>query len=463
MNIFPRSLRQKVILGYIIGLVLMLGVVLVNLTNLTNVRGIVLSGEKVSELFDTTLEIRRYEKNYFLYGKSEDYEELLTYLWKTERLIEKNSKEFSQFTDPQNISELRTDIQEYRELWKKMKDSGNKSIWEERIRERGKAIVTLAENMSWTEKKIMQATLRSARNILIVSIIFLVSSGFIAGAVFYRMFIKPLRLLEGQMKRVTEGEFFFIPAVSQDRELLSLTKAFNRMLLELELRQTHIVQTEKLAALGTLLFGIAHELNNPLSNISTSCQILREEIEESDIEYKKELLTQIETETDRAKDIVRSLLDYSRAGKKEMVSLKKAVSESIRFIGAEVPAKVEINLNIPENISLFADKQQLQQVFLNLIKNGIEAISGEGRILISARRVNEMVEIRVTDTGIGMEPEMVSKIFDPFFTTKETKKGYGLGLFVVHNIINEHEGSIDVSSQLDHGTTFLIKLPVKEL
>ena len=317
--------------------------------------------------------------------------------------------------------------------------------------------------MSRTEKRIIQATLLTSRNILIASIIFLVSAGFIVGAIFFRMFIRPLRLLEGQMKSIANGEFSFIPVVSRDRELMSLSKAFNTMLVELELRQMHLVQTEKLASLGTLLFGVAHELNNPLSNISTSCQILKEEIDEADIGYKKELLSQIESETDRAKDILRSLLDYSRSGEKETINLKKMVAESIRFIGGEAPAKVGIDLNIPEDLSLFADKQKLQQVFLNLIKNAMEAIEGEGKVSISARKVKDTIEIKVSDTGKGMEPEMPSKIFDPFFTTKIAKKGYGLGLFVVHNIISEHGGTIDVESSPGHGTTFLIKLSVKEL
>ncbi|MBI5199744.1 MAG: GHKL domain-containing protein [Nitrospirae bacterium] len=466
MNILHRSLKQKVILGYFIGLVLMTCVVLVNWNNLDSVKDIVQSGEKVSDLFDTTLEIRRYEKNYFLYRENEDYSELLIYVGKAEELIKENSKELNLFSKLEVISELRDNIREYRSLLEvlpSLHSIESRRVWQEKLREKGRTIVTTTEEMSTTERKIMQATLQTSGNMLIASMVFLISAGFIIGAIFFRMFIKPLRLLERQMKGIANGEFSFIPVVSRDRELMSLSKAFNTMLVELELRQMHLVQTEKLASLGTLLFGVAHELNNPLSNISTSCQILKEEIDEADIGYKKELLSQIESETDRAKDILRSLLDYSRTGEKKTINLKKTVSESIRFIGGEAPAKVEIDLNIHEDLELFADKQQLQQVFLNFIKNAMEAIEGEGRISISARKVKDTVEIKVSDTGKGMEPEILSKIFDPFFTTKIAKKGYGLGLFVVHNIISEHGGTIDVESSPGHGTTFLIKLPVKEL
>lgn len=243
--------------------------------------------------------------------------------------------------------------------------------------------------------------------------------------------------------------------------MISLSRAFNRMLVEMELRQSHLVRTEKLASLGTLLFGVVHEINNPLNNIYTSCQILREEIDSKDMEFKKELLKQIESETERARDIVHSILDYSKADKKEMVNLDSIVRESIRFIRSEIPPKIEINIDIPRDINLFADPQQLKQVFLNLIKNSLNAIEGDGKIDISAILRNHDVEIKITDTGKGIPSEVLPRVFDLFFTTKEGRKGYGLGLFVTHNIIKEHQGSIDIQSSPGHGTTVQIKLPVK--
>lgn len=465
MSLYPKSLKQKVILGYFIGLLLMLAVVAVNWIELRNVEDMVISGQVVSDFFDTTLEIRRYEKNYFLYGKEEDYKELLGYVERAESLLEGNKGELERFVSPGIVSNIEKDIGDYAVLLKDISKTGDgisKTSIERKLREKGRTIVTVAEGISKSERRIIQGTLQSSRHILAMSIIFLVSVFFIAGALFYRMFIKPLQHVERHMNKIAEGEFALIPVGSRDREMVSLSRAFNRMLVELETRQTHLVQSEKLASMGTLLFSVAHELNNPLSNISTSCQILKEEIEEADIEYKKELLQQIDGETDRAKDIVRSILDYSRAGKKEKFNLNTVVGESIRFIKADVPSKIELDVNIPEDITLFADKQKLQQVFLNLIKNAVEAIQGEGRVYVTARKAKDnLAEIEFADTGAGMDAETVSKIFDPFFTTKETK-GHGLGLFVVHKIIEDHAGSIDVESTKGHGTTFLIKLPLME-
>lgn len=455
------SLKGKVLAGYLIGFLLMSGVLLINLNNFTNIQSIALKGEVVSELIDTILEVRRYEKNYFLYNKEEDVVELGQYLARLDRIIKKNQSDIESFINHDFTKTLQKDIIEYKELLNQFKN--NKSTYlEDRIRNKGRDIAKGAEQLGEIKKEKIRRTMSSSRNILIASIIFLATSGFIAGAVFYRMFAKSLILFENHMKKIADGAYSFIPVLSQDREMLSLSKAFNRMLVELELRQSHIMQTEKLASLGTLLFSVAHELNNPLNNISTSCQILREEIESSDLELKKELLSQIESETDRARDIVRSILDYSKSGKKETVNLNTVVREAVRFIKAEMPPKVELLIDIPENITIFADPQQIKQVFLNLIKNSIEAIGEEGQVSLSARIHAPYVEISFSDTGKGMSQEVLSRIFDPFFTTKEGRRGYGLGLFVTHNIIKEHGGTIDVQSEPGHGTTFVIRLPIKE-
>jgi signal transduction histidine kinase len=290
------------------------------------------------------------------------------------------------------------------------------------------------------------------------------------------------------MEVIAEGNFENIPIDSGDREVLSLTRAFNKMLRELELRQRHLIQSEKLASLGTLLSGVAHELNNPLSNISSSGQILSEELESADTAYKKELVEQINEQTDRARNIVRSLLEFSRDKdfKKQDLPLRRLFEETIRFIKGQVPPKVSIRLEIPEDITIVADKQRIQQVFLNLIKNAAEAIMEDGSITIKARHhraidkvedegsiynylryhgkctlEDDTVDIEIQDTGTGIPQDLLSKVFDPFFTTKDVGQGSGLGLFIVHEIIEEHGGCIAVDSENGKGTTFLIRLPMK--
>jgi signal transduction histidine kinase len=269
------------------------------------------------------------------------------------------------------------------------------------------------------------------------------------------------------------------------------------MLRELELRQRHLVQSEKLASLGTLLSGVAHELNNPLSNISSSNQIVMEELEEArakqnsplDLDFTKELLSQINDQTDRARNIVRSLLEFSRDKdfKKQSLNLLGLFEETIRFVKGQIPADTTIRTDIPNDLVITADKQRIQQSFLNLIKNALDALARDGgEITIKANRhraidkigddtgiynylkyrgkctlEDDTVDIEIHDTGPGIPADVMSKIFDPFFTTKDVGKGSGLGLFIVHEIIEEHDGCIAVDSQPGQGTSFLIRLPLK--
>jgi two-component system NtrC family sensor kinase len=316
------------------------------------------------------------------------------------------------------------------------------------------------------------------------------------------MVVQPLKSLEESMGVIAEGKFERVAIDSKDREIVSLTKAFNKMLKELELHERHLIQSEKLASLGTLLSGVAHELNNPLSNISSSNQILMEEFKEArekqpagswplNPDFSVELIAQINDQTDRARNIVRSLLDFSRDRefKKEKLSLKKIFEETIQFVKGQVPTKIGIHLSVADDIMIVADKQRIQQAFLNLIKNAIDAIdANEGTISIKAEKhraiddiedekigiynylkysgkctlEEDTVDIEIRDSGSGMPIDILPKIFDPFFTTKDVGKGSGLGLFIVHEIIAEHDGCIAVDSEPGKGTTFLMRLPLRE-
>jgi signal transduction histidine kinase len=162
-----------------------------------------------------------------------------------------------------------------------------KEILEGKIRMFGKDIVTIAEELSRAERKSLQMLLSNSQEILILSILSLSLLGIAIGQLLSRIVVRPLKLLEETMAVIADGNYERIRIDSKDREIVSLTNAFNKMLKELELRRRHLLQSEKLASLGTLLSGVAHELNNPLSNISSSSQILAEEIEENDMEYKK--------------------------------------------------------------------------------------------------------------------------------------------------------------------------------
>ena len=244
------------------------------------------------------------------------------------------------------------------------------------------------------------------------------------------------------------------------------------------------MRSEKLAALGTLLSGVAHELNNPLSNISSSCEILVEEIDGDDAAFKRELLGQIDDETWRARRIVRSLLDYARGRdfKKETLALAQLLDETLRLIRGQIPARVAVVSRIPDDLMIAGDKQRLQQLLFNLIGNAVAAMDGPGEILVAAHRIDPAhepchsgalvfgqcseqgaaIEIEVRDNGHGILPDVLPRIFDPFFTTKEVGNGLGLGLFIVFEIVEEHGGCVAVESEPGIGTAFFVRIPIEE-
>jgi two-component system NtrC family sensor kinase len=486
-------------LGYYAGVAVLILISLFTLTELWYMEKKVQFGEVISDFFDTTLEIRRFEKNFFLYQQTFDYQENMRDVSKAQRILDQNINEYKRLSIAPQMDSVRENLKKYKLLMAQFGAGGNVSgrrlELEKAVRDLGKEIVTIAEDVSKTERKRLQLLLIKTQRTLVFLIISLSLLGIAIGQFLSRMVVRPLRSLEEQMKLIEEGKLKTVLINSRDREIVSLTRAFNKMLKELELRQRHLVQREKLASLGTLLSGVAHELNNPLSNISSSCQILTEEFEEGDAEHKKELLSQIDEQTERAKSIVRSLLEFSRDRKtfqKETLPLKKLLEETVLFLKSEIPPRIEMQLDIPSDIFILADKQRVQQVFLNLLQNAMEAIANEGRVSIRAQMCTpskgkgqeetceypkyrgrctgecpvvgaDTVDIEIEDTGVGIPPDVLPKIFDPFFSTKDVvRKGAGLGLFIVQEIIEEHDGCIGVHSEVGKGTCFLIRLPLKK-
>jgi two-component system NtrC family sensor kinase len=247
-------------------------------------------------------------------------------------------------------------------------------------------------------------------------------------------------------------------------ETQNVVEAFNRMVNELARRQDQLVQSKKMSSLGILTAGIAHQLNNPLNNISTSCQIVMEELDAGDKGLLRKMLGNIEQEVLRARDIVKGLLEFARARDFAIhdVSLSQVVKRSIRLISSQVPPGVQIIDEVPEDLIVHIDPQRMQEVFLNLFMNAIQAIAeppGQIRIGATIDQNNENALISIADTGMGIPKEALDHVFDPFFTMKEEGVGTGLGLSIVYGIVEKHHGSIRVESTEGKGTRFLIRIP----
>ena len=224
-----------------------------------------------------------------------------------------------------------------------------------------------------------------------------------------------------------------------------------------------LLQMEKLASLGTFTAGVAHELNNPLNNISSSLQIVLEEWEIGDRAFMKSLLHDVENQIERGQNIIKALFDFSKTEELDVhpVNFHDVVEQAIKSIRSKIPENVSLEIQVPEEILANLSYEHMQQVLINLILNAVQAMEDGGRLRISA--YHESSEnyfcFVVDDTGKGMAESELKKIFDPFYTTKEPSKGTGLGLSIVHGIIQQHGGRIEVTSQPGAGAVFTVYLP----
>ncbi|UCF78294.1 MAG: HAMP domain-containing protein [Candidatus Eiseniibacteriota bacterium] len=276
------------------------------------------------------------------------------------------------------------------------------------------------------------------------------------------------------MKRVEAGDLSARAEVTGQDEIAEFTTAFNVMVSELEtaqadLRRYHAEQMEKaerLASLGQLAAGLAHEIKNPLAGISGAIHIIADEIREDD--PKREIFDEMLVQVERLGNTVRDLLDFARPPRPELKlsGINDIVSSTLSLLmpqmkGQNIGVVSRFSAHIP---SAMVDEKQIQQVFLNLMLNAIQAMPDGGTLEIATHlearppHRKPFVRVDLTDTGHGVDKEILGQIFDPFFTTKH--KGTGLGLSIAQRIVKEHGGIIDVKSTPGQGSSFSVFIPV---
>lgn len=256
------------------------------------------------------------------------------------------------------------------------------------------------------------------------------------------------------------------------------TRSMMKELMEMERKKAVSdeisIQTSKLAALGKMAAGIAHEINNPLAVIGEKAGWLKDLLRTEDLSQSPNFqefshtVAKIEQYVVRAKTVTHRLLGFARRMEpvSEKVNINSVLDDSIDFLENESRYRsIDIQTDYYPNLPLtLSDSGQLQQVFLNILNNAIDAIGKDGEILIKTKHIakNNEIAIAITDNGPGIPKDMLNKIFDPFFTTKEVGKGTGLGLSISYGIVEKLGGRIMVASDEDEGTTFTIYLPIKE-
>lgn len=287
-----------------------------------------------------------------------------------------------------------------------------------------------------------------------------------------RTISRPLQRITLAAVKVTEGNYGTEVDMRQSNDEIGLLSAsFNEMsrkmavdIEQLRSLNEQLIRTEKLAAMGTLSAGLAHEVNNPLASISSLIQMLQNQPDLSD--DVKDNLRLISTQISRITQVTKDMMDFARVrpAAKSAVNVNTSIEKSLRLAKFDREfGKLKISKDLAADIPLtMADSDQLQQVFLNIFLNARDAMPDGGEITIKTQTESASAVIEISDTGGGIADLDQKKLFDPFFTTKPTGKGTGLGLAVCYGIITAHDGKIEAVSDSGKGTTFRIQLPLAD-
>jgi two-component system, NtrC family, sensor kinase len=339
---------------------------------------------------------------------------------------------------------------------------------------------------------ILESTYTSTRNQVIFSFFAVATVGFICiiGITYYmiRNLTRPIGEMVAATETIAAGRFDHEVRTKAQGELAQLAASFNTMLAslremkadleewgrtleekvrerseELVAMQARVAQSERLASLGLLAAGVAHEINNPLGAILALTALTLEDTRPED--PNRENLVEVVRQSERCRGIVRGLLDFSRQskGSRQPLDLNALLQDTLSLIGKQAQF---FNIKVLDDLDprlplVTGDRSQLQQVFMNLLMNAVQAMDEKGSITIITRAIpDHSVEVIIGDTGHGIAPELIDKIFDPFFTTKAGGQGTGLGLSIAYGIVTTHRGTIGVESEAGKGTRFTLRFPV---
>lgn len=435
--------------------------------------------ERADDLVNNILEIRRFEKNFFLYREPGSLKEARAYLQRVDEICcSKEEGVLRLETGPQDQLFHQT-LTRYRDTFTQIenlrKQNGPGQVppaldsLEETLRNLGQQLLVMAEHWAKEERAAVDRLFLRAVYLFVFSIVLFVILGVLVAWYIARLLVRPLFQMQNYMEKIAHGDFTPIPeSECKSQEFFTLFQAFNRMIKELEHHQEQLLQSGKIAAIGTLTAGIAHELNNPINNIVLTAESLKEDFSSLSQGEAEDLIQDILAQSQRASEIVRNLLDFSRLEQpvREPVNIAHIIRGTLKLVQNQLTLSgVELERHLPADLPVVqGDPKSLQQVFLNLFINAVQAMKNGG--ILSVRATSEdgghWLKVEVKDTGTGIDPGDLPHIFEPFYTTKEVGRGTGLGLSVSYGIAQKHGGRIEVRSKKGEGSTFTVVLPSEE-
>jgi len=525
------TLTKKIILSFLLSSSLIAVIGVATFVNFFEIKGQIRRLELSDTVRSKSLQLRRHEKNFFLYMEPGELSEVNRYL-KELREVLREGRGFDGGKLPGLENKIEDYGQRFNEIeiltWRIMGEMNDlrpsaggsafyplvKSTFLERpllnaellkkgfslsdrhpvisdlrrldleiaaLRKSGEEIIAISKEIDGTARQAAEEAIMAWQGmaLMLFPLFFLV--GFAGLFIISRSVVSRLRLLRRALQKTGKGEFaaskrmgkgdfpLLLAPVFKD-EVSVLIQAFGEMEhnlaqrdAELARKNEEVLQSRKLASLGTLAAGVAHELNNPVNNIYLAAQILSKELTPGSPGIFRETVEDIFSQTVRVKRIIGELLEFTREKLPDLgrINLTGVVDRVLcRMITSGAMKDVKINIRAPEVVEALADEHLIEQVFINLIGNAVEAMEGNGVLDIEIKAMDTYVAIKVSDTGKGILPEDMTRVFDPFFTTKE--KGTGLGLAIVYSIIEKHKGKIEVKSEPGKGATFTVTLPEEQ-
>jgi len=323
--------------------------------------------------------------------------------------------------------------------------------------------------MGFTLEAVDREVTAIAKKMAILAVLLMLGNSILT-ALYVETLIRPILALHASMRRAGTGNLGVRALIRRRDEVGELANAFNGMMAELEaarerekLQQSQLAHTEKMAALGTLAAGVAHEVNNPLAGILTCIETMRANLDDKALCDR--YLELVEGGIKRIEHTVQNLLDFSRPRevRPEPTAINHSLQHVVELADYQLRKnKVEVEFQLdPREPVVLADHFQMEQLFLNLVLNAVQAMPGGGHLLLRTREVGGRVIVEVRDTGVGIPEAIRDRIFDPFFSTRGVGEGTGLGLAVSYGIVTAHGGQIQVDSRVGVGSTFRVILPAR--
>jgi two-component system, NtrC family, sensor kinase len=463
------SIRTKIILGFSLLFILCAATSITYLIIGGRVDKKIRFMETVNNYSFEIQQARRYEKNFFLYKTN--LADALETIQNAREILNKEGKNITAVIGQEKLNLMQSHLNRYESLLTGLRELPSRSAEnsvalakvEGELRQHGAEMIFMASNLVEKERKDVEAMTKWSQQVplIFLAILLLVMvylTRFLASQI-----VLPLNRFVDYTLRIARGDYTPItPAKKYKDEFSRLAVSINWMMEQLQRNQEQYIQTRKMASIGTLTSGIAHELNNPLNNICITTESLLDELEVISDQEQRKRLQDIYTQAERASGTVRNLLDFTRMGPPAFVpvSIQELIESTLKLARHEMELN-NIRLDYSPEVQdskVQGDFSQLQQVFLNLLINAIQAMPQGGTLGIEVNNSDrQFVQIEITDSGVGIPQAIIEQIFDPFFTTKE--KGTGLGLSTSYSIIKKHGGKILVNSQINQGSTFSVYIP----